>query len=83
MIIIAKLLNSPMLTAVFCRRYGGILTITLVALISAVAPEDMASAVGGSYLFRATVSFSIYNVKRRGLTPLIYREACSVFPSPP
>lgn len=36
--------------------YGGILTITLVALISAVAPEDMASAVGGSYLFRATGS---------------------------
>ncbi|KAM0752749.1 hypothetical protein T439DRAFT_181881 [Meredithblackwellia eburnea MCA 4105] len=36
--------------------YGGILTITLVALISAVPPDSMAAATGGSYLFRATGS---------------------------
>ncbi|KAK4701815.1 hypothetical protein P7C70_g4407, partial [Phenoliferia sp. Uapishka_3] len=36
--------------------YGGILTITLVALISAVPPDSMAQATGGSYLFRSTGS---------------------------
>ncbi|KAK4056000.1 hypothetical protein OIO90_002995 [Microbotryomycetes sp. JL221] len=36
--------------------YGGILTITLVALIAAVEPSQMASATGVSYLFRATGS---------------------------
>lgn len=36
--------------------YGAILTITLVALISAIDPKDMAAATGVSYLFRATGS---------------------------
>jgi len=36
--------------------YGGIITITLVALISAVEPKDMAASTGVSYLFRATGS---------------------------
>ncbi|KAK4700525.1 hypothetical protein P7C70_g5721, partial [Phenoliferia sp. Uapishka_3] len=36
--------------------YGAIITITLVALISAVAPADMAASTGVSYLFRATGS---------------------------
>lgn len=36
--------------------YGAILTITLVALISAVDPKDMAASTGVSYLFRATGS---------------------------
>ncbi|KAL7006572.1 hypothetical protein EMMF5_003738 [Cystobasidiomycetes sp. EMM_F5] len=36
--------------------YGAILTITLIALISAVDPKDMAAATGVSYLFRATGS---------------------------
>lgn len=34
--------------------FGGIITVTLVALIAAVPPEDTASAIGVSYLFRAT-----------------------------
>ncbi|GAA6058489.1 hypothetical protein JCM10212_006928 [Sporobolomyces blumeae] len=36
--------------------YGGIITITLVALISALDPVDMAAGTGVSYLFRATGS---------------------------
>ncbi|KAI5478711.1 MFS general substrate transporter [Pseudohyphozyma bogoriensis] len=36
--------------------FGAIITITLVALISAVPPESMAAATGCSYLFRATGS---------------------------
>lgn len=36
--------------------YGGILTITLVALIAAVEPRDMAASTGVSYLARATGS---------------------------
>ncbi|KAI5479235.1 MFS general substrate transporter [Pseudohyphozyma bogoriensis] len=36
--------------------YGGIITVTLVALISAVDPKDMAASTGVSYLFRATGS---------------------------
>ncbi|GAA5901937.1 hypothetical protein JCM5296_006307 [Sporobolomyces johnsonii] len=36
--------------------YGGIITITLVALITALRPEDMAAGTGVSYLFRATGS---------------------------
>ena len=33
--------------------YGGILTITLVALIASTDPKDMSAATGGIYLFRA------------------------------
>ncbi|PWN51515.1 MFS general substrate transporter [Violaceomyces palustris] len=36
--------------------YGGILTITLVALIASIDPKDMAAATGATYLFRATGS---------------------------
>lgn len=36
--------------------YGSILTITLVALIAAIDPKDMAAATGVTYLFRATGS---------------------------
>ncbi|SCV68049.1 BQ2448_170 [Microbotryum intermedium] len=36
--------------------YGAIITITLVALIAAVPPADMAASTGVSYLFRATGS---------------------------
>ncbi|CAD6900073.1 unnamed protein product [Tilletia controversa] len=36
--------------------YGGILTISLVALIASIDPKDMAAATGVTYLFRATGS---------------------------
>lgn len=36
--------------------YGGLLTTTLVALLSSINPKDMASATGTSYLFRSTGS---------------------------
>lgn len=36
--------------------YGGVLTITLVALIAAIEPTMMAAATGVTYLFRATGS---------------------------
>ena len=49
--------------------YAGLLTITLVALLSSIRPEDMGSATGTSYLFRNTgsilgvsVSSNILNV---------------------
>lgn len=36
--------------------YGGLLTTTLVALLSSIKPDEMASATGTSYLFRSSGS---------------------------
>lgn len=44
--------------------FGGILTITLVALIASVDPADMSAATGMTYLFRAVGSISGVSVSQ-------------------
>lgn len=54
-------IDSPLWQQFLCLipgglGYGGLLTTTLVALLSSIRPEDMAAATGTSYLFRSTGS---------------------------
>ncbi|KAL8293616.1 hypothetical protein RQP46_000317 [Phenoliferia psychrophenolica] len=62
--------------------YGGILTITLVALISAVPPSAMAQATGGSYLFRATGSVLGISISSAILQGALRRELPLVLTGP-
>lgn len=51
--------------------YGGLLTTTLVALLSSVSSEEMASATGTSYLFRSTGSIVGISVSANILNALL------------
>ncbi|KAI5481878.1 MFS general substrate transporter [Pseudohyphozyma bogoriensis] len=62
--------------------YGGVLTITLVALISAVEPELMPAATGTSYLFRATGSVLGISLSTAILQNALARTLPSVIKGP-
>lgn len=51
--------------------YGGLLTTTLIALLSSIKPDEMASATGTSYLFRSTGSIVGISVSNSVLNALL------------
>lgn len=54
--------------------YGGLLTATLVALLSSIKPDEMASATGTSYLFRSTGSILGISVSNSVLNALLAKR---------
>ncbi|CCG83941.1 protein of unknown function [Taphrina deformans PYCC 5710] len=54
--------------------YAGLLTANLIALLSAIKPEDMAAATGTSYLFRSTGSILGISVSNSVLNTLLTKR---------
>lgn len=60
--------------------YGGLLTTTLVALLSSIEPSEMAAATGTSYLFRSSGSIVGISVSASLLNALLFSRLTVYLP---